>query len=198
MSCLYIYIISIVIFSIPIKFNKKSIIMCIQIWYLCKFSHVLYIFSIRCFCLLVPIQITITNYMNNFKVTHGVERRGRCHHAVIPRPTCTGPGAVQGAMRQGIERCNWCTWGGWVPLQFGRAPAPASPEAILDVEYRLVDCVLPGEMDGKLSLLLRCYFPRERNRRQEKGGGGTICPTSQMPKMDLKNWNASNGSIYCF
>jgi hypothetical protein len=57
-----------------------------------------------------------------------------------------------------------------VPPQFGRAPAPAPPEAILDVEYCLVDRVLPGEMDGKLSLLLHCYFLRERNGIQEEGG----------------------------
>jgi hypothetical protein len=63
-----------------------------------------------------------------------------------------------------------------VPPQFVKAPAPAPPEAILDVEYCLVDRVLPGEMDGKLSLLLRFYFPRERNRRQEEGGAGTINP----------------------
>jgi hypothetical protein len=63
-----------------------------------------------------------------------------------------------------------------VPLQFGRAPAPTPPEAILDVEYCFVDPVLPGEMDGKLSLLLRFNFPIERNRRQEEGGGGTIDP----------------------
>jgi len=64
-----------------------------------------------------------------------------------------------------------------VPPQFGRAPAPVPPDAILDVEYCLVDRVLPGEMDGKISLLLRFYFPRERNGRQgEGGGGGTINP----------------------
>ena len=88
--------------SFPLNSTKKSIILYIQIWYLCKFSRVLYLFSIWCFCLLVPIQITITNYMNNFKVTHGVERRGRCHHAVIPRPARTGPGAVRGAWRKPI------------------------------------------------------------------------------------------------
>ncbi len=58
-----------------------------------------------------------------------------------------------------------------MPPQFGRAPAPAHPEAILDVEYRLVDRVFPGKMDGKLSLILCTYFPRERHRRQEEGGG---------------------------
>ena len=64
-----------------------------------------------------------------------------------------------------------------MPPQFGRAPAPVPPEAILNVEYCLVDRVLPGEMDGKISLLLRFYFPRERNGRQgEGGGGGTIDP----------------------
>jgi hypothetical protein len=41
-----------------------------------------------------------------------------------------------------------------VPPQFGKAPTPTPPQAILDVEYCLVDRVLPGEMDGKLSLLL--------------------------------------------
>ena len=56
-----------------------------------------------------------------------------------------------------------------MPPRFGRAPAP--PKAILDVEYCLVDHVLPGEMDGKLSLLLGFHFPRERNGRQEEGGG---------------------------
>ena len=64
-----------------------------------------------------------------------------------------------------------------MPPQFGRAPAPVPPEDIHDVEYCLVDCVLSGEMDGKLSLLLHFYFPRERNGRQEEGGGGgTINP----------------------
>ena len=58
-----------------------------------------------------------------------------------------------------------------MPPQFRRVPAPAPPEAILDVEYCLVDHVLPGEMDGKLSLLLRFYLPRERNGRQEEEGG---------------------------
>ncbi len=58
-----------------------------------------------------------------------------------------------------------------MPPQFGRAPAPASLEAILNVEYCLVDQVLTGEMNGKLSLLLRFYFQRERNGRQEEGGG---------------------------
>ena len=57
-----------------------------------------------------------------------------------------------------------------MPPQRGRAPDP--PKAILDVEYCLVDRVLPGEMDGKLSSLLRFYFPRERNGRQEEGWGG--------------------------
>ena len=64
-----------------------------------------------------------------------------------------------------------------MPPQFGRAPAPVPLVAILDVEYCLVDRVLPGEMDGKIFLLLRFYFPRERNRRQGEGGeGGTIDP----------------------
>ncbi len=46
-SCLYIYIIFIVIVSIPIEFNnKKSVIMYIQIRYLCKFSRSLYIFNL--------------------------------------------------------------------------------------------------------------------------------------------------------
>jgi hypothetical protein len=58
-----------------------------------------------------------------------------------------------------------------VPPQFGRAPTPAPPEAILDVEYRLVDHVLPREMDGKLSLLLHFSFPRQRSGRQEEEGG---------------------------
>ncbi len=61
-----------------------------------------------------------------------------------------------------------------MPLQCRRAPTPLG--AILDVEYCLVDCVLPGEMDGKLSLLLCFYFPRERNGRQEERGGGAIDP----------------------
>ena len=61
-----------------------------------------------------------------------------------------------------------------MPPRCGRAPAP--PEAILDVGYCLVDRVPPGKMDGKLSLLLHFYFPRERNGRQEEGGGGTIDP----------------------
>ena len=64
-----------------------------------------------------------------------------------------------------------------MPPQFGRAPAPVPPEAILNVKYCLVDHVLPGEMDGKISLLLHFYFPRESNGRQgEGGGGGTIDP----------------------
>ena len=58
-----------------------------------------------------------------------------------------------------------------MPPQFGRAPTPAPPDSILNVEYRLVDRVLPGEMNGKLSLILRFYFPRERNGRQEEEGG---------------------------
>ena len=61
-----------------------------------------------------------------------------------------------------------------MPLQCRRAPA--LPEAIIDIEYCLVNCVLPGEMDGKLSLLLCVYFPRERNGRQEEEGGGAIDP----------------------
>ena len=62
-----------------------------------------------------------------------------------------------------------------MPLQFRRAPTLAPPEAILNVEYRLVDHVLPGEMDGKFVIMF--YFPRERNRRQGEGGeGGTIDP----------------------
>ena len=64
-----------------------------------------------------------------------------------------------------------------MPPQFGRAPAPVPLAAILDVEYCLVDRVIPGEMDEKIFLLLRFYFPRERNRRQGEGGeGGTIDP----------------------
>jgi hypothetical protein len=171
-SRLYIHIIFIVICSISIEFNKT-----IPLWCAYKFNIYVNLFtfstsiSIQCFCLLISIQIALTNYMNNFKVTHRVERCRRCHHAVIPWPARTGPGAVQGATRRGIKRCNWCTWGGWVPPQFGRAPAPVPPEAILNVEYCLVDRVLPGEMDGKISLLLRFYFPRERNGRQGEGGG---------------------------
>ncbi len=145
-SCLYINIIFIVIFYIPIESNKTISLFCTYKFnFYVNFLTFSTSFSIRCFCLLLPIPITTTNYMNNFKVTHGVERRGRCHHAVIPRPARTGPGAVQGATWPWIEWCNWCTWGGWVPPQLGRAPAPALPEAILDVDYRLVDHVLPGD-----------------------------------------------------
>ncbi len=57
-----------------------------------------------------------------------------------------------------------------MPPRCGRAPAP--PEAIHNVEYCLIDRVLPGEMDGKLSSLLRFYFPRERNGRQGEGWEG--------------------------
>jgi len=64
-----------------------------------------------------------------------------------------------------------------VPPQFGRAPAPVPLAAILNVEYCLVDRVILGEMDEKIFLLLRFYFPRERNRRQGEGEeGGTINP----------------------
>ena len=58
-----------------------------------------------------------------------------------------------------------------MPPQFGRAPAPVPPEAILNVEYCLVDRVLPGEMDGKISLLLRFIF-RERETEDRGRGGG--------------------------
>ena len=57
-----------------------------------------------------------------------------------------------------------------MPPQFGRAPAPVPPEAILNVEYCLVDRVLPGEMDGKISLLL--HFFREREMEDRGRGGG--------------------------
>jgi hypothetical protein len=98
-----------------------------------------------------------------------------------------------------------------VPPQFGRAPAPVPPEAILNVEYCLVDRVLPRELDGKISLLLlRFYFPRERNGRQgEGGGGGTTGPRlgnkkktevrvskqceSRAPKPPLPVSSSSNG-----
>ncbi len=84
-SCLYINIIFIVIFSITVEFNKTILLFCtyefdIYVNFLTFSTSI----SIRCFFLLIPIQITITNYMNSFKVTHRVECRGRCHHAVIP------------------------------------------------------------------------------------------------------------------
>ena len=62
-----------------------------------------------------------------------------------------------------------------MPPQFGRAPAPVPLAAILNVEYCLVDRVILGEMNEKIFLLLRFYFPRERNRRQGEEGG-TINP----------------------
>ena len=118
------------------------------------------------------------------KEAYQYERCGWCHHAVILQPACTGPGTVQGATRQGIERCDGCTQGGWVPPRCGRAPAP--PKAFLDVEYCLVDFVLPRETDGKLSLLLCFNFPRERNGRQEEEEGGGIDPRpgNQIKKED--------------
>ena len=58
-----------------------------------------------------------------------------------------------------------------MPPQFGRAPAPVPLAAILNVEYCLVDRVLPGEMDGKISLLLRFIF-RERETEDRGRGGG--------------------------
>jgi len=57
-----------------------------------------------------------------------------------------------------------------VPPQFGRAPAPVPLAAILDVEYCLVDRVIPGEMDGKIF----CYYVfifRERET-EDRGRGG--------------------------
>ena len=63
-----------------------------------------------------------------------------------------------------------------MPPQFGRAPAPVPPEAILNVEYSLVDRVLPGEMDGKISLLLHFFSEREKWKTGGGGGGGTIDP----------------------
>jgi hypothetical protein len=118
----------------------------------------------------------MTNYMNNFKVTHSIEHRGRCHHAVIPRPARTGPGAVRGATRSGIERCIWCTWEGWVPPQFRRAPAPAPPEAILDVNIVL----LIMSFLEKWTERFPCYYVfifREREMEvRRRRGEGTINP----------------------
>ena len=66
----HINIIFILIFSSPIEFNKTIPLFCTYKFDIyVKFLTFSTSISVWCFCLLLPIQITISNYMNNFKVT---------------------------------------------------------------------------------------------------------------------------------
>ena len=67
-----------------------------------------------------------------------------------------------------------------MPPQCGRAPAP--PKAIFNVEYCLVDCVLPGEMDGKLSLLLCFFIFQEWEMEDRRRGGGQLIQGQEIKK----------------
>ncbi len=165
-------------FSSPIELNKTIPSFCTHKFDTYVIFYVLYIYS-NSMLLSFTFNPNHNNQLQRLlqlcgqflypKEAYWYERRGWCHHSVIPRPARTGPGAVQGTTRWGIERCNGCTWGGWVPPRYRRAPAPH--EAILNVEYRCWSC--PSWRNGwEAFLIISFLFSKRENRKTGGGGGG--------------------------